>query len=62
MLELIESENNTGDISLQNTLITGSGRNTHLLLMDLRRVNASLTLHSLDLCWVFIKKGFSGCI
>lgn len=36
MLELIESENNTGDISLQNTLITGSGRNTHLLLMDLR--------------------------
>lgn len=62
MLEFIEPENNTRDISLQNTLIAGSGRNTHLLLMGLRRVNVNLTLHSLDFYWVFIKKGFSGWI
>lgn len=62
MLEFIEPENDTRDISLQNTLITGSGRNTHLLLLSLRRVNVNLTLHSLDFCWVFIKKGFSGRI
>lgn len=62
MMEFTEPENNARDISLQNTLIAGSGRYTHLLLMGLRRANVNLTLHSLDLCRVFIKKGFSDCI
>lgn len=63
MLEFIEPEINTRDISLQNTLIAGAARNTHLLLMGLRRENVNLTLHSLDFCWVFIlKKEISGCI
>lgn len=62
MIEFTEPENNARDISLQNTLIAGSGRYTHLLLMGLRRANVNLTLHSLDLCRVFIKKGFSDCI
>lgn len=56
MLEFIEPEINTRDISLQNTLIAGAARNTHLLLMGLRRENVNLALHSLDFCWVFIKK------
>lgn len=58
MLEFIEPEIITRDISLQNTLIAGSARNTHLQLMGLGRENVNLTLHSLDFCWVFIKKLF----